>query len=316
MARKSVSTFWHGAAPSNYEKACLLSFAGHGFEVVLYSFQPIVGLPDKIDNRDASAIDGGALLDRFIYRGKPNLQHYSDLFRMKLLASQDTTWIDSDVVLLDAERFLAPDLIIGKEDESIICNAVLRIDSTDSMLGEIVGQIEGMADTELRWGETGHVILMNAVARHRRERELNAAETFYPIHWHEFWKPFLPEFADECAELSAKAATLHLWSNLITQMGVYKRIGPPEESFLHRALAKSGALSAFDDFYPADVMYRMAENWVARDGEDLGVKRVLRLVGSSIVNTYQRKIRRDERPFLSKRLSRSPLAGGRYQQSN
>jgi hypothetical protein len=232
---------------------------------------------------------------------------------MRLLAKRDTTWIDADVVLLDPARFLAPDVIIGKEDDKVICNAVLRIPARDAMLGEIVAGIEAMAGREMRWGETGHVILMNTVAKHHRERELNAAEAFYPIHWHEFWKPFLPEFAGECAKLCAQAGSLHLWSNLIVQMGVYKRIGPPQGSYLHGVLHASGAISAFNDFYPADVMYRMVENWVARDGEDLVVKRVLRLVGSSIMNTYRRKIRRDERPFLSLRTSRSPLAGAKHQ---
>ena len=101
---------------------------------------------------------------------------------------------------------------------------------------------------------------------------------FYPVHYDDYYKVFLPAYYDECVSLCRSATTLHLWNNLVVKMGLFKKIGPPVGSYLHRVFEKTGINERFSEFYPEAVMKVMIYNAVIKIGEGAGIKRVLSLV--------------------------------------
>jgi hypothetical protein len=107
---------------------------------------------------------------------------------------------------------------------------------------------------------------------------------FYPVHFDDYYKVFLPQYLEECSTLCTDAYTLHLWNNRVVKMGLFKRVGPPVGSFLHQVFARTGANSLFREFYPANVMQTMIDNTVQKVGRDEGVRKLLQ-IGVPLVKT-------------------------------
>lgn len=109
-----------------------------------------------------------------------------------------------------------------------------------------------MKKTNLSWGDTGPRLL---TAIHGMKAGLPES-LFYPVHFDDYYKVFLPKYPDECSALCTDSYALHLWNNRVVKMGLFKRIGPPAGSFLHQVFARTGANSLFREFYPTSVMRR------------------------------------------------------------
>ena len=103
--RPNVVTFWHGPLDP-LRQICLKSQVAAGHNVTVYSFDPIVGLPNGVGNSEAEAILPHAFAERLrepepdgSWRDWTTLQ-FSDFFRMRLMARGAGLWLDPDVLLL------------------------------------------------------------------------------------------------------------------------------------------------------------------------------------------------------------------------
>ncbi len=288
----SFASFWAGQGMSALDKACLLSFVSGGYSVVLYSFEQIEGLPDGIAVRDAREIAPFESRDAFLYQGKPNLPHFSDYFRYQLMARSPHVWIDTDLLMLRPLDFGPVTSLFAKETEKSICNAILRIASDDPALKEVIARTERLMHANLVWGATGPRLLNQVLGATAVLKQAHPPNRFFPIHYDDFWKPFLPECARECADACRDAYTLHLWNNIVVRMGVWKELAPPEGSFLWTCLRERGLLHLFRDTYPAEVMRHMVTNWKFRkNGADIGVVKLARQVFPSMIRTTAPRIR-------------------------
>jgi hypothetical protein len=113
-------------------------------------------------------------------------------------------------------------------------------------------------------GATGHRILNQVFGAAAVLKQAYNPDSFFPIHRDDFWKPFLPEYAQECADACRGAYTLHLWNNIVVEMGIWKELAPPEGSFLWTCLRERGLLHLFRHTYPADVIRHLVTNWKFR----------------------------------------------------
>ncbi|HJS83900.1 MAG TPA: hypothetical protein VJ779_00380 [Acetobacteraceae bacterium] len=292
VSRPSFASFWAGQGLSALDKACLLSFVSGGHAVTLYSFEEIDNLPDGITLRDAREIAAFEAHDAFLYQGTPNLAHFSDYFRYQLMARSPHVWIDTDLLMLRPLDLDSVATLFAKESERSICNAILRIPGDDPALKEVIARTERLMHTNLVWGATGPRLLNQVLGATAVLKQAHPPNRFFPIHYNDFWKPFLPECAPECAEACRDAYTLHLWNNIVVRMGVWKELAPPEGSFLWMCLRERGLLHLFRDTYPAEVMRHMVTNWKFRkSGADIGVVQVARQVFPSMIRTTAPRVR-------------------------
>jgi hypothetical protein len=273
MSKARFAAFWHGPELSPYEIACLNSFTAYGSEVALYSYEPIANLPGGVTAKDASAILPRDSLNDFPIHGVPSMAHFTDYFRFVMFTKTDEIWVDTDLLLLRDLDLNANGDLIGRESQTSICTALLRLDPDKPRLYELIKRVEAMKGTELSWGATGPRLL---TAVYGVKAGL-AESLFYPVHFDDYYKVFLPRYFEECATLCSNAYTLHLWNNRVVKMGLFKRIGPPVGSFLHHVFAQTGANGLFREFYPASVMQTMIDNVVEKVGSDEGVRKLLRV---------------------------------------
>ncbi len=286
----TFASFWAGAPPSPFELACFHSFARRGYDLVVYSYDRFDGMPDWLTFRDASEITSRADLELYIYDGKPNLSHFSDLFRYRLFQETDRIWVDADIFLMRPFDFDLPTSIFAKETETSLCAAVMRLDRADPRLDELVTRTRALAGKSLFWGETGPRLMTSVFGKTDAFKDAFAPSTFYPVLYDVFWKVFLPEQRDACEAMCEQGYTLHLWNNIVVQLGVWKSLAPPEGSYLHELFAKDGSLEFFSGTYPAAVMRRMVENWRGRfSGEDVGLGNLARQLAPSALRTAKRR---------------------------
>lgn len=284
----SFATLWVGTELSPFEAACLNSFVVHGYDVTLYSYRELAGVPDGVRQCDAGDILDPGLIDAFVYAGKPDLAHFSDLFRCRMFQKTPHVWIDADVIMLRPLEDPLPATLFARELQGTICNAVLRIAPDDPVLAELDRETVSLARRDLRWGQTGPLLLTKLLRQRGRIDEAFDADLFYPLTHDEFWKVLLPEHAEECARRCRRAHTVHLFNNVLTGLGYWKRFAPPAGSFLHRQFAGDEALGFFGGVYPADVMRRMIENWrLRKSGADLGIRGLSRQIVPSIARTMR-----------------------------
>src|SRR3954469_10815429 len=100
-----IVTFWHGPL-DRLRRLCLASQVTAGPKVTVYSFEPIVELPEGVANAEAEAILPHSFSEKLrpplpdgTWRDWTTLQ-FSDFFRMRLMARNAGLWLDADVLLL------------------------------------------------------------------------------------------------------------------------------------------------------------------------------------------------------------------------
>jgi len=269
------------------EQACLHSFVAQGYDLTLFSYDDVANVPSNVRRSDAAEIVDRVWAQRFIYRGKPDLSHFSDYFRYKMFEREARTWIDADLVLIDPRQMPAGrTALVGRELQGSLNGAILYI-SDPSLQKAFLADVEQLDGLDLSWGQTGPLLLDRYGAQLAQLEPIHAPETFYPIDHDSIWKVFLPEHRDWCEAQCRSAATLHLFNNVLVRMGYWKAIAPPVGSYLHACLQAADALRFFESTYPETVMRHLAHNFVAsQTGEDLGLKAVLTQLLPSAARSY------------------------------
>jgi hypothetical protein len=304
--KPNFSTFWYGGEFSPMEMACLTSFTARGFELNLYGYSYPKTLPEGVTLRDASEIVDESMVHSYRWNGRVSLAHFSDYFRFRLFQHAKTIWIDTDVVLLNKD-FQWPEgkRLIAKEDNNSVCSGILHITQDDPVLAEIVDAVKAMSGKEIAFGDSNTGILLNKYGREKLLAEADSRTQFYPVHYFDFWKVFLPETREECEQLCKNADMLHLWNNIIVDSGIWKKLGPPEGSYLHAVFAEAGLLRFFSDLYPEKVMRQIVKNYLCREGDDMGIFRLSRKILPSIKLAVDRNIRKDRRDIIQRWKSAS-----------
>jgi hypothetical protein len=103
-ASAQVAQFlWIGGSLSLMEQLCLRSFLVHGYQVHLYTYGPVSGVPAGV-----SVLDGTEILPAervFAYKngwGRGSYAGFADLFRYHLLFQRGGWWFDTDFVSIHA----------------------------------------------------------------------------------------------------------------------------------------------------------------------------------------------------------------------
>jgi hypothetical protein len=282
----TFGTFWAGPRLSAFEAACLHSFVVRGHQLTLFSFEPVGNVPEGVVRANAQDVISPSSLTRFLINGRPSLSHFSDYFRYVMFSKTDLVWVDTDVLML---ADFAPDPgrnLLGREDARSICGAVMRIRRDDPLLHTLIQHTEALMDTRMRWGDTGPRLLTQVFGD--ALEVAHPPERFFPVHYDDFWKVFVPDHFAECQALCSKADTLHLWNNIVDQLGFWKDLLPPEGSFLHHLFVQCGSQAYFRATFPLANMRRLIENWQAgSNGSRLGIGSVVRQMMPSVARTVR-----------------------------
>src|ERR1043166_8905976 len=116
-------SLWIGPRVSWLEQLCLAAWLAHGHRVVVWTYQPVEGLPRGVAVRDARELLPEEQI--VLHRESGSTSMFSNRFRYHLLRRYPVTWADMDVLLLRPLAIEAP-YLFGWETADSICGAVLR----------------------------------------------------------------------------------------------------------------------------------------------------------------------------------------------
>jgi len=243
-----IKTLWIGGDLSRLEHICLASFIVQGHKVQLYTYGDVGNVPDHVEILDANIILPESKI--FTYgkatgAGKGSYAGFANYFRYQmLLHSENAYWVDADVLCL--RPFPSIDtLIVGREDNTFVNNAVIGVekpshelfeqlcmycespfsinswDSWKIVFKKIYGRIVGRGSLDyLPWGLTGPKALTGFLSKLDLGRYAMDSESFYPVP-HDDWKSiFMP--SNLTKNDFSSSYCIHLWNEHLRRNGIDK----------------------------------------------------------------------------------------------
>lgn len=173
--RVVVHLLWIGGVLSRLERLCCSSFVRNGYEVKLWTYGPMSGVPPGVSVCDASEILPESRVFRY---ANGSFAGFSDLFRYAVLARQGGLWADADMVcLLPASELrarLSNGFLVTERTRSAgrrqITNSLIYCPQPQK--GDIVDlalAVTDRYDTEkLLWGDCGPRLLSHLAKAYPR----------------------------------------------------------------------------------------------------------------------------------------------------
>ncbi|HTI17912.1 MAG TPA: hypothetical protein VL598_09630 [Trinickia sp.] len=234
----------------------MASFARHGIQVCLHTFNDDLVVPMGVKRVDASVLADLTEVLSYTQGGhRQSVAAFTDIYRYRVLAQQPGWWFDTDVFCLKDASWYEPlerqskGLLAGFQDESKLNGAVLYISDT-----KVAQELEHMATAKgysFDWGAIGPDLMTQFAVMNPTRVTLVGRELFYPVHYLEAERLFLPEARETCARSAENAVCIHVWNEFLRRWRVPKNVPPCAGSFLH-ALFMQVELDASTNNLPLD----------------------------------------------------------------
>ncbi len=251
--QQQFRAFWSGPPLSVYEELSLASFVARGQQVIVYSYDRSLRVPQGVELADANEIMPGGRIYEFVHPwGERTPALHSDLFRYELLRRLGDWYFDLDVVLL---RDSPPEcsIYLGREDEAIINGAVMRLPPGSDIMIAATDRARNILDNA-KWGGIGPAFITSLAQEFGLAKLACAWPIVFPIRPAEVPLLFLPEHRDELVERVAAADFVHFWHEIWRQVRIPKMYGPPEGSFLDSLFRRFDIRISPEARLPADAV--------------------------------------------------------------
>lgn len=247
MATEQVTAnfFWHGPKLGLYERACLTSFVQSGLLTRLYAFDTDIIVPDGVVVVNASEYAQESEVFAYTQGGKKgSIAAFSDIFRYRLFQKSPGWWFDTDIFCLQGSEVFrkleqsSKGVLVGQQGHDDLNAAVLYISDT-----AVAKELEQQAATRgysFGWGDIGPNLIRQYIKANPDRATVVPPSRFYPIHFRQTDKFFLPDKKEECRALVADAACVHLWNEILRIWKIPQNVMPCKDSYLHMLFSQTG----------------------------------------------------------------------------
>jgi hypothetical protein len=229
-----VNSFWGGGPLTRLEVLCLSSFVQNGARYHLYAYEKPHGVPQGVIVRDAAEILPAERMFRYPAGtlNEGSLSGYSNLFRYTLLERTGGWWVDMDVCCLRPFPTDQDEFYLREETQNgdlLVASCIFRAPPGSSILGRCLETFARKDLNKVVHGETGPVLLTDAIRTCGREDAVQPGAQFLPVPWWEWERLLLDEqlAIDRCC-------AIHFWNAMLTTHGVNKNAEFPKNSVFER----------------------------------------------------------------------------------
>ena len=122
MNKPIIQSLWIGKELSTIEQLCIASFLHHGHEFHLYTYEPMAGIPNGTQVKDANEI----IPSKEIFTCKQgSYAIFADWFRWELLYKKGNIWVDTDLICLKPFIF-DNEIVFGLEKKGTAAVGMLQ----------------------------------------------------------------------------------------------------------------------------------------------------------------------------------------------
>lgn len=210
-SNRMVQGLWIGSSLSTMERLSIASFLRQGHRYRLYTYREVANLPRGVEVSDANAILPESMIFRYADSG--SVAGFANFFRYKLLLERGGWWADTDFVCLrpwdfDQEYVFASEPCEGG---GMATNAAIKAPAHSELMAYLWQVCLGKQPEKLAWGETGPLLMEEALRRFSLESHLLPSKAFCP-HPPAQWKRVLDPLANWVFDRENFA--IHLWHEL------------------------------------------------------------------------------------------------------
>jgi len=226
-------SFWSGESLSPYEWLSLKSFVDFGHRFDLYTFDPQLKVPARVQVRDAAEL--ASRDEMFVYEdgfGKGSPAAFANVFRYRLLAERGGWWVDTDVVCL-SDAIPEYTQFVARQDDEFVNNAVLRFERRHPVMLRCL-EVAARKGRSVRWGDLGPSLLTQVLCEMGETQHIFDPRVCYPIHYSAALDVLRPSQLPRVEARLAGSHFLHLWNAMLKHAGVRKTYLPPRGSLLRR----------------------------------------------------------------------------------
>ena len=215
-----IQSMWIGESLSTMEQLSITSFLKSGHEYHLYVYEDVKGVPSGAIVKDANAILASPMI--FQYNEQKSYAGFSNFFRYKLLLERGGWWVDTDVVCLRPFKFESEHVLATERDprgREFVTSGIIHAPIGSELMRRAWVVCQSKDPKQLRWGETGPMLMHELSMRLSFCQYAQPADTFCPIdpaNWIQTVLPFRQ------AEFGQATYAVHLWNELWRRHGLDK----------------------------------------------------------------------------------------------
>ncbi len=250
-----IQSLWIGKKLSRMEQLSITSFLQNGHSFQLYVYDEVEGVPEHTIVKDANEILPEK--NMFKYRDFDSYAGFANMFRYKLLFEKGGYWVDTDVICLKPFQFDSDHMFVHVLEGRPFLNFgsihairpffrlkrqyyvntwFIKTPVGSKIMDYCYRESVKRDPKELNWGETGPILLTNAVKKFRMQQYITPYETFLPINEHQ-WKQLVNNSlaARRKWEMSlGNIHAVHLYNEMWRRNNVDKNADFPVNSIYER----------------------------------------------------------------------------------
>ena len=253
-APQVMQTFWHGDTIGPYQLLCLRSFADHGHQVEVFSYDDShLHLPGWLERRNAAEI---LPRDKVVRPLDQGFAIHGNLFRYAILNQRGGWWIDPDVLLLRPDLPADDVFFAGPDAFGLTSTGLLRFPKGHPAIKAGLAKALALHDAVAEWEMSGAALLTELIQQHGLDPYFHLRRPLGPVSWFEVPALFDPMQRDHLERLCQPEQVLHLHTDAWLRAGVPQRLAPPEGSLLDSLLQRHEYMPWFSDRMTFDEVNR------------------------------------------------------------
>ena len=239
-ARAPIQMLWVEGRLSTLERLSITSFLDHGYDVHLYVYRDVSGIP-----AGTRVLDGRSILPEkaICYYGPVagdgagSVALFANLFRYELLMQEGGIWSDTDVICLRSlDSALNRDYLFVSEyvDQShelqLANNCFMKVPASSPFIQECASVSQDVDPGQVRWGELGPRLVTAMITKHSLQGYVTVPAVFSPI---DYWDVHL--LLQSCSPaISQETLAVHCFNEIWRRLKFDKDREYPASSLFER----------------------------------------------------------------------------------
>lgn len=224
----NFGSLWIGNPLSKIEETALSSLVYYGHSITLYVYNMDLKVPKGVVKADANQF----ISESEIFKVQNSYGPFADMFRYRMIKETGLIWTDTDSICLRADWNFG-DYIFGYEEPGRLSNSILGMPKDSDLIDMMINKANKFDKTKIVWSEIGPDLLTKATKKLDLIKYAQEPEIFYPIHFWQWKKLWLKDYAKEVVQKCEGAYTLQVWNQFLNREGMDKNNLPKGSAINH-----------------------------------------------------------------------------------